>query len=216
MAKYVRMLSKCVSILPITCPEMLPDGHGCTPVREILSHALMMKSFEAHATKDPKWCSLALSQKFTNFLQHIAENTAGPLYIQQIAVGIIVWTDGWDTSTGTKSSNQSPMHTGTVTLLFVDVASGEVLVGIVNYPNMGGPGKIDHGSVFSHFREDATAFEMEENDRAFQSCHFAADVEIHTQIMFIAQDQPERQTASGLLVGGLTLHPLFGTSCDFK
>jgi hypothetical protein len=82
----------------------------------------------------------------------------------------------------------------------VDVASGEV-VGIATYPNMGGPGKIDHGAVFSHFQEDISAFEMEGSDRVFPSCHFPGDVEIHTQIMFIVQDQPERCTTCGLLGG---------------
>jgi hypothetical protein len=98
-----------VSILPIPCPETLPDGHGYTPFHEILRHVLMMKTFEPQETKDPKWRSLALSHKFRNFLKHIADSTVGLLLYQQIAVGIIVWTDGWDTSTGTKS-NRSPMH----------------------------------------------------------------------------------------------------------
>jgi hypothetical protein len=112
-------------------------------------------------------------------------------------------------------SNHSPMHTGSVTLVFVNAESGKV-VGIATYPNMGGPGKIDHGSVFRRFKDDMQAFESEGTDRVFQSRHFATDVEIYTQIMFIVQDQPERRNASGLLGGGSTLHPLFGTSCDFK
>jgi hypothetical protein len=92
-----------VSILPIPSPETLPDGHGYTPFREILNHALMIKMFEAHETKDPKWQSLASSKKFKNFLQHIiTQRTGARQTFQQIAVGIIVWTDGWDTSTGTK------------------------------------------------------------------------------------------------------------------
>jgi hypothetical protein len=202
-----------VSILPIPCPETLTDGHGYTPFREVLTHALMMKKFESQDTKDPKWKSLASSKKFKAFLQRIPQSTGGNLSIQQIAVGVIVWTDGWDTSTGTKS-NRSPMHTGTVTLVFVNVESGEV-VGIATYPNMGGPGKIDHGSVFRRFQEDMASFEKEGSDRVFQSVHFDGDVEMHTQILFVVQDQPERRQASGLLGGGSTLHPLFGTSCDF-
>ena len=102
----------------------------------------------------------------------------------------------WDTSTGTKS-NRSPMHTGTVTLLFVDVESGEV-AGMATYPNMGGPGKIDHGSVFHRFQEDMASFESG-SCRVFQSVHFDGDVEVHSQILFVVQDQPERRQASGLL-----------------
>jgi hypothetical protein len=202
-----------VSILPIPRPETLADGHGYTPFREVLTHALMMKKFDPRETKDPKWKSLASSKKFMAFLQRIAESTGGNLSIQQIAVGVIVWTDGWDTSTGTKS-NRSPMHTGTITLVFVDVKSLEV-VGIANYPNMGGPGKIDHGTVFRRFQEDVADFDKAESDRVFQSVHFAGNVELHTEILFVVQDQPERRQASGLLGGGSTLHPLFGTSCDF-
>ena len=140
-----------VSILPIPCPETLPDGHGYTPFRTILSHALMMKSFLPAETKDPKWQSIASCEKFLAFLRSIPEPSTA-LAVLQIAVGIIVWTDGWDTSTGCKS-NRSPMHTGTVTLVFVNVSTG-LVVGIATYPNMGGPGKIDHGPVFQRFQED--------------------------------------------------------------
>jgi hypothetical protein len=48
-----------------------------------------------------------------------------------------------------------------VTLLIVDVESQEI-VGISTYPNMGGPGKIDHGTVFRRFQEDLTSFESEQ------------------------------------------------------
>jgi hypothetical protein len=106
------------------------------------------------------------------------------------------------------------MHTGTITLLFVDVDSKEV-VGIATYPNMGGPGKSDDGPVFRHFQEDITAFEGEGSDRIFSSRHFSGRVEVHTKILFVVQDQPERRGASGLLGGGSKLHPLFGMSCDF-
>ena len=204
-----------VSILPIPSPETLPDGHGYTPFRNILSHALMMKKFESSETKDPKWQSIASSKKFESFLHSIPPTDAtGHVSPRQIAVGIIVWTDGWDTSTGCKS-NRSPMHTGTVTLLFVDVKSKEV-VGIATYPNMGGPGKIDHEPAFRRFQEDMALFESDGCDRVFSSRHFSSDVEIHTQVMFVVQDQPERRGASGLLGGGSTLHPLYGMSCDFK
>ncbi len=201
-----------VSILPIPSPETLPDGHGYTPFRDILTHALMMEKIDPFETKDPKWRSIASSKKFLDFLLCIAQLSPGNSSIQKIAVGVIVWTDGWDTSTGTKS-NRSPMHTGTVTLLFVDVESGEV-AGMATYPNMGGPGKIDHGSVFHRFQEDMASFESG-SCRVFQSVHFDGDVEVHSQILFVVQDQPERRQASGLLGGGSTLHPLFGTSCDF-
>jgi hypothetical protein len=203
-----------VSILPIPAPETLPDGHGYTPFRSILSHALMMKTFNAEETKDPKWQSLASCDKFRSFLSSIPQPHE-PLGLLQIAVGIIIWTDGWDTCTGMKS-NRSPMHTGSVTLLFVNVGTGMV-IGIATYPNMGGPGKIDHGSVFRRFQEDLAEFESCDNtNRVFPSRHHSCDVEVHTQMLFVVQDQPERRSASGLLGGGSTLHPLFGMSCDFN
>jgi hypothetical protein len=202
-----------VSILPIPSPETLPDGHGYTPFRDILGHALMMNSFIPADIKDPKWNSLVSSEKFQTFLAGIPTPIEDLNHLQ-IAVGIIVWTDGWDTSTGCKS-NRSPMHTGTVTLVFVSVITGQV-VGLATYPNMGGPGKIDHGPVFRRFQEDLAAYESSDiHERIFPSRHHSCDVEIHTQIMFVVQDQPERRQASGLLGGGSHLHALFGTSCDF-
>jgi hypothetical protein len=202
-----------VSILPIPCPETLKDGHGYTPFREVLTHALMMKKFDPRETKDPKWRSLANSNQFREILQRIPLQSPEILGPRQLGVGVIVWTDGWDTSTGTKS-NRSPMHTGTITLVFVDPSSVEV-VGIATYPNMGGPGKIDHGTVFSRFQDDLNNFEDTADNRIFDSVHFGGNVEIHSGILFVVQDQPERRQASGLLGGGSTLHPLFGTSCDF-
>jgi hypothetical protein len=42
-----------VSILPIPSPETLPDGHGYTPFRDILTHALMMKNLTPLKRKIP-------------------------------------------------------------------------------------------------------------------------------------------------------------------
>jgi hypothetical protein len=204
-----------VSILPIPSMETLHDGHGYTPFRDILRHALMMKIFRPEETKDPKWKSLSCSQKFKDFLEKIANKRPRVnVGLRQLAVGLLVWTDGWDTSTGCKS-NRSPMHTGTVTLLIVDVESKEV-VGIATYPNMSGPGKIDHDPVFRLFQQDISVFQREDgNNRIFLSRHYSCEVEVHTEIMFVVQDQPERRGASGLLGGNSRLHPLFGMSCDF-
>ena len=203
-----------MTILPIPTPETLPDGHGYTPFRAILRHALMMIQFDPADIKDPKWESIAHCKKFQDFVHSIVDKSDSPLTMRQIAIGVIVWTDGWDTSTGCKS-NRSPMHTGTITLVFVDVGTGD-LVGITTYPNLGGPGKLDHGPVFERFQKDIADFEKEGGERGFSSRHFSSEVEVHARVMFLVQDQPERRGASGLLGGGSTLHPLFGTLCDFK
>jgi hypothetical protein len=199
------------SILPIPIPSPLDDGHGYTSFRSILAHALMMKTFDPKETKDQKWVSLVSCEKFQSFLQKIPLTAAG---IRKIAVGIILWTDGWDPSTSTKS-NRTPMHTGTITLVFVDVETG-IVVGVATFPNMGGPGKINHEPAFQLFKDDLIEFESEGSDRVFPSRHFSGDVEIFTSMLFVIQDQQERRPASGLLGGGSTLHIVFGISCDFK
>ena len=110
-----------VSILPIPTPESLPDGHGYTPFRSLLTHALMMKTFDAADIQDPKWKSIATCDIFLEFITNIppvTDNRVTPLI--QLAIALILWTDGWDTSTGCES-NRSPMHAGTVTMLIVDV-----------------------------------------------------------------------------------------------
>jgi hypothetical protein len=56
------------SILPIPLPETLSDGHGYTPLREILSHAFMMEKFDPIAAQDKKLQSLASSCKFKAFI----------------------------------------------------------------------------------------------------------------------------------------------------
>ena len=105
-----------VSILPIPTPETLPDGHVYTPLQTILRHALTMKTFDPVETNDPKWRSIASSDIFCSFLSNIEEPQRQAIVpLTQLAVGIILWTDGWDTSTGCKS-NRSSMHTGTITL----------------------------------------------------------------------------------------------------
>jgi hypothetical protein len=149
-----------------------------------------MKKFVPAETKDPKWQSLTSSTKFKEFLSKIpTQPIVGPLSsLKQLAVGVIMWTDGWDTSTGCKS-NRSPMHTGTITLLFVDVASQDI-VGIVTYPNMGGPGKIDHGPVFRRFQEDIVEYENENTNRVFSSRYHSCKVQCYAKLLFIVQDQP--------------------------
>jgi hypothetical protein len=204
-----------VSILPIPIPETLPDGHGYTPLRNILEHAFMMEKFDPVDTKDPKWHSLASSEKFQGFLRGtVNKGLASPSGLRQLSVGLLLWTDGWDPSTGCKS-NRSPMHTGTVSLLIVDVESQSV-VGVCTYPNMGGPGKIDHEPVFRRLLEDIESFESEGSNRRFPSRHFLSDVEVHVKVLFVVQDQPERRASSGLLGGGSIMHPMFGVSCDFQ
>jgi hypothetical protein len=200
-----------VSILPIPHPEALPDGHGYTLLRNIMEHALMLKKFKPQETKDPKWQSIASCQKFKAFMSRVS-NHHRVSSIRKLAMGLLVWTDGWDKSTGCKS-NCSPMHTGTVTLRFVNIQSKSV-VGIATYPNMGGPDKIDHGPVFQQFKEVIFEFEADDDNRVFACRHFSSDVEIHTKVIFIIQDQPERRQASCLLGGNSILHPLFGVSCD--
>jgi hypothetical protein len=203
-----------VSLLPIPQPETMEDGHSYTPIRSIFEHALTTKCFKASETKDPKWGSIVSCPKFVEFLDGIAAPTGTLSALVQLAIGLLVWTDGWDTSTGCKS-NRSPMHTGTVTMVIVDVLTRE-LVGIATYPNMGGPGKINHGGVFHRFKKDLDAFQQSKaEDRIFDSSLTRGKVVVQAKIMFVVQDQPERRQASGLLGGGSTLHPLFGTSCDF-
>ena len=58
-------------------------------------------------------------------------------------------------------------------------------------------------------------FEKEDSERVLPSRHHSCNVEVHTKVLFVVQDQPERRGASGLLGGGSRLHPLFGMSCDF-
>jgi hypothetical protein len=92
------------------------------------------------------------------------------------------------------------MHTGTASLLFVHIET-RLVVGMATYPNMGGPGKIDHGPVFQQFKNGILQFENDDDNIVFPSRYFSCDVEIHTKIMFIIQDQPERRQASCLLGG---------------
>ncbi len=205
-----------VSILPIPVPETLLDGHGYTPLRTILEHVFMIETFDTTDSIDPKWHSLASSNKFHSFLCNIIgkrSDLPNESAVRPMAVGLIIWTDGWDPSTGCKS-NRTPMHTGTISLLIVDVNSKHV-VGVCTYPNMGGPGKIDHEPVFRRLKEDVVAFEENDGNRKFASRHHLCDVEVYLQVMFVVQDQPERRMASGLLGGGSKIHPLFGMSCDF-
>jgi hypothetical protein len=98
------------------------------------------------------------------------------------------------------------MHTGTVTCFFVEVRLGDI-GGIATYPNMGGPGKIDHGPAFCYFQEDMADIEKEESERVLPFCHHSCNVEVHTKVLFVVQDQPERRGASGLLGRGSRLHP---------
>jgi hypothetical protein len=110
-----------VSILPIPRPATMSDGHGYTPFRQILAHALLMESFPELCSKDTKSKSIILSDKFQFFLSTIKRSSSSTAFTQ-LAVGLLLWTDGWDPSTSSKS-NRSPIHTGTKTLIIVNVQS---------------------------------------------------------------------------------------------
>jgi hypothetical protein len=123
-----------VSLLPIPQTETLPDGHRYTPLRNIMEYVLMMKKFHPG-----EWQSIASCKTFLKFMADV-RNSMGSPKLRQLAVGLLVWTDGWDTSTGCKS-NCLPMHTGTVTLLFVYIES-KLVVGLSTLSHMGGPEKL--------------------------------------------------------------------------
>jgi hypothetical protein len=127
-----------LSISPIPRSETMLDGHGYTPFQQILAHALMMETFDESSLMETKFKSIILCHKFQRFLSDIKISSLTGTHTQ-LAVGLLLWTDGWDPSTSSKS-NRAPMHTGTVSLILVNVAYHD-LVGVATYPNMGGPGK---------------------------------------------------------------------------
>jgi hypothetical protein len=86
----------------------MSDGHGYTPFHQILAHTLLMESFPESCSKDTKYESIILSDKFQFFLSTIKRSSSSSAFTQ-LAVGLLLWTDGWDPSTSSKS-NRSPME----------------------------------------------------------------------------------------------------------
>jgi hypothetical protein len=57
---------------------------------------MMLKKFNPKETKDPKWQSIESSSKFKAFMAGVPKYHRVPS-IHQLAVGLLVWSDGWDT-----------------------------------------------------------------------------------------------------------------------
>jgi hypothetical protein len=111
-------------------------------------------------------------------------------------------------------SQSSCIPTGYVTLVIVDVAS-RVLVGVATYPNMGGPGKINHGPRNKSFFDNFCQINKEESNCLVDSLHHASQVEVTRKYVYHSGSAREK-TSSSLLGDNSILHPLLRMPCDFK
>ncbi len=67
-----------------------------------------------------------------------------------------MWFDGWDPN-GSSKGNRSPVWSGSLTLVFVDL-QGRV-VSVATYPFAAGPGKADHEVIFEQILLDVRSLQ---------------------------------------------------------
>ncbi len=131
----------------------------------------------------------------------------------------MMWFDGWDPN-GSSKGNRSPVWSGSLTLVFINL-QGRV-VSVATYPFAAGPGKADHEVIFEQILVDVRALQApliadHVNARRWYYSRSAAQMALVCGDLFcIWQDQPARRQETNLLGGNSNNHAIYGTSCFVK
>jgi hypothetical protein len=138
-------------------------------------------------------------------------------YVPMVVL-LMMWFDGWDPN-GSSKGNRSPVWSGSLTLVFVDLQRR--VVAVATYPFAAGPGKADHDVIFDKILVDVRALQTPIVDsvnarRWYYSRAANTMALVYGEIFCIWQDQPARRQETNLLGGNSNNHAVFGTSCYVK
>jgi hypothetical protein len=132
-----------------------------------------------------------------------------------VVVFNLMWFDGWDPN-GSSKGNRSPVWSGSVTLVFINLHG--LVMSVDTCPLAAGPGKASHDVMFDQIRLDVRALQAPLHDNAdSQRWHCSRSASqmalVYGALFCIWQDQPARRQESHLLGGNSNNHAIFGTSC---
>jgi hypothetical protein len=135
-----------------------------------------------------------------------------------LVVLFMMWFDGWDPNESSKG-NRSPVWSGLLTLVFINLQGG--VVSVATYPFAAGPGKADHNVIFQNILLDVRALQAPLADTVharwwYYSRGAAQMALVYGDLFCIWQDQPACRQETNLLGGNSNNHAIFGTSCYVK
>jgi hypothetical protein len=214
------------SIIPRPPTVGLSGKHAYVSIPALVAYELGL----ANATVDPpynaKFERLVISEHGQTLFQQakaqlMAESTTidgtNTSYVP-LVVMLMMWFDGWDPN-GSSKGNRSPVWSGSLTLVFVDL-QGRV-VSVATYPFAAGPGKADHEVIFEQILLDVRSLQAPLEDfvtsrRWYYSRAACRMALVYGVIFCIWEDQPGRRNETNLLGGNSNNHAVFGTSCYVK
>jgi hypothetical protein len=213
------------SILPIPPTVSLSQCHAYVPLVPLVAYELSL----ADATIDPpyhaKFQRLVDSQHGQDLFQHgkrqllLDDERNVDVSVVLYVVFQLYWFDGWDPN-GSSKGNRSPIWSGSVTMVFVDIAG---IVGFVTtYSIAAGPGKADHEVIFRHINNDLHSLQVSvDNGESGRSRWFFSRRDnkmalVYGELFCIWQDQPARRQETNTLGGNSNNHTIYGTSCFVK
>jgi hypothetical protein len=134
---------------------------------------------------------------------------------QPYVVLFLMWFDGWDPNSSSKG-NRSPVWSGTLTMVFLDMLGS--IVSVSTYPFAAGPGKADHDIIFREILKDLRCLQrplvLNETSARWHYSRAAHTMALlYGELFCIWQDQPARRQETNTLGGNSKNHSIFGISC---
>ena len=211
------------SILPAPPAVSLSLKHAYVSIASLIAYDLGV----ANASVDPPYNvkfqrlvdsehgqKLFLRAKEQLAIEEAAVDAPITSYISLVVL-FLMWFDGWDPNSSSKS-NRSPVWSGSLTLVFVNLQGG--VVSVSTYPFAAGPGKGDHEVIYQQIVLDVRAMQAPLDNEAHHSRWFYSRMAsqmalVCGELFCIWQDQPARRQETYLLGGNSNNHAIFGTSC---
>jgi hypothetical protein len=214
------------SIIPV--PPMVGVGgkHAYVSIPALIAYELGLANADVDPPYNAKFERLVNSRHGQALFQRakvklMAERTTidgTPASYVPLVVFFLMWFDGWDPN-GSSKGNRSPVWSGSVTLVFINLQG--CVMSVATYPFAAGPGKADHNGIFEHILLDVCALQAPLDDnlvsrRWYYSRGATQMALVYGELFCIWQDQPARRQETNLLGGNSNNHAIFGTSCYVK
>jgi hypothetical protein len=214
------------SIIPRPPTVVLSGRHAYITIPAILAYELGL----AHAAVDPPYNpkferpvnsehGQELFNRAKTKLMAKAQtiNCNADSYVRYVVL-LLMWFDGWDPN-GSSKGNRSPVWSGTLTMVFLNM-EGTIVV-VATYPFATGPGKADHDVIFQHILKDLRALhgsldEPHTSRRWYSSRAAQQMLLLYAELFCIWQDQSARHQETNTLGGNSNNHAIFGISCYVK
>ena len=210
------------SILPRPPILELGSRHAYVSIPSVLAYELGLADAAVDPAYNSKFERLVNSQHgqelFTRARDKlIAEGPTIECMVNDYSpyvVLLLMWFDGWDPN-GSSKGNRSPVWSGTLTMVMVDMP-GRVIA-VASYPFAAGPGKADHDIVFRKVLGDVQALQAPLGDATSRRWYYRRAAQhmalVYAELFCIWEDQPARRQETNTLGGNSNNHSIFGKSC---